>query len=88
MVAEIWRALEPGGILFAVYMAVPTSTGGRIWAWLFRHLRFLSRGCYPVSIVPCLTGRAFRILKDIRTDRLGFPIRYVVSEKPAEVCTT
>lgn len=83
MLDEIRRALEPGGVLFAVYMDHPTRFAGRIWAWLFRRLGFLSHGCHPVSIVPSLARRGYRILKDEPADTFGFPIRYVVAKAPA-----
>ncbi len=85
MLAEIWRVLEPSGVLFAVYMDHPTHFGGRVWASMFDRFNFLSNGCYPVSIIPNLAQRGFQILRDIPADKFGFPVRYLVSEKPAQV---
>jgi SAM-dependent methyltransferase len=82
MLLEVWRVLEPAGVLFAVHMAPPSSWGGRLWAWIFDRFTFLSNGCYPVSIRPHLTRTGYRILKDASAARLGFPARYSVSEKP------
>ncbi len=77
------RALEPGGVLFAVYMSPPSSHGGRAWAWIFDRFRSFGYGCRPVSLVSRLTQSGFRILKDTPAVRLGFPARYTVSQKPA-----
>jgi SAM-dependent methyltransferase len=85
MLREIWRALEPGGVLFAVYMGPPSSYGGRVWAWIFDRFSFLGNGCHPVSIASHLTRGGLRILRDTPAVRLGFPVRYTVSEKPAHV---
>ncbi len=85
MLAEIWRVLEPSGVLFAVYMDYPTHFGGRVWASIFDHFSLLSNGCYPVSVVPNLVRRGYRILRDMPVNKFGFPVRYVVSEKPAQV---
>lgn len=82
MLQEIWRALEPGGVLFAVYMGPPSSHVGRVWAWIFDRFNFLY-GCRPVSLAAHLTRGGFRILKDTPAVRFGFPVRYTVSEKPA-----
>jgi hypothetical protein len=60
-------------------------SGGRLWAWVFDRLTFLSNGCYPVTITAHLTRNGFRILKDVPAVRLGFPARYSVSEKPTPV---
>lgn len=85
MLSEIWRVLEPAGVLFAVYMAPPYRSGGHLWAWVFDHLTFLSNGCYPVTITTHHTRNGFRVLKDVPAVRLGFPARYSVLEKPTPV---
>jgi len=87
MLQEIWRVLEPGGGLFAVYMGLPSSYGGRVWAWHFDRFSFPGNGCRPVSLVSHLTRGGFRILKDTPSVRLGFPLRYTVAEKPAHAVT-
>jgi len=85
MLDEIWRVLEPNGVLFAVYMDHSTHFGGRLWTSIFDRFSLLSNGCHPVSIVPNLARRGFQILSDMPADKFGFPLRYVVSEKPARV---
>jgi len=85
MLLEIWRVLEPAGVLFAVYMAPPSNCGGRLWTWAFDRFTYLGNGCHPVSIVPHLTRNGYRILKDVSAGRLGFPARYSVSEKLTQV---
>jgi SAM-dependent methyltransferase len=85
MFHEIWRVLEPGGVLCAVYIGPPSSYGGRLWAWILHRFRFLGNGCHPVSIGSHLTRRGFRIRKDTPAIRLGLSIRYTVAEKPADV---
>ncbi|WP_171966433.1 methyltransferase domain-containing protein [Mariprofundus micogutta] len=85
IIQEIWRVLEPGGVLFAVYMAPPSGYRERGWEWTFARFRFLSHGCHPVTIVPHLIQGGMQILKDIPAVKLGFPIRYTVSEKPVHV---
>jgi hypothetical protein len=82
---EIWRVLEPRGVLFAVYMGPPSSYWGRVWAWTFERFLFLSHGCCPVSIASHLTRGSWRAVTDISAARLGLPVRYTVSEKLADV---
>lgn len=82
---EIWRVLEPAGILFAVYMAPPSDRVGRLWTWVFDRLTFISNGCHPVTITTHLTRNRFRIRKDVSVARLGFPARYNVSERPSPI---
>lgn len=85
MLAEIRRVLEPGGMLFAVYMGPPSSYGGRLWAWAFHRFSFLGNGCCPVSIASHLTRGGWRVVTDRSVVRLGFPARYTVSEKLGHV---
>lgn len=80
MLREIGRVLEPDGILFAVYMEHPSKPVGRLWAWAFDRLAFISNGCHPVAITNHLTRNGFRIRKDVSAARLGFPARYTVAE--------
>ena len=85
MLDEIWRVLEPRGVLFAVYMGPPSSYWGRVWAWTFERFLFLSHGCRPVSIASHLTRGSWRVVTDTSAAKLGFPVRYTVSEKLADV---
>jgi SAM-dependent methyltransferase len=82
MFREIWRVLEPGGLLFAVHMSPPIRLGGRLWKRAFTALSLVSDGCQPVSITAHLTRTGFVVLKDLSITKLGFPTRYSVSEKP------
>jgi hypothetical protein len=85
MLDEIWRVLEPRGVLFAVYMGTPSSYWGRVWAWTLARFSFLGHGCCPVSIASHLTRGGWRVVTDTSVVRLGFPVRYTVSEKLATV---
>lgn len=84
MFNEIWRALKKNGSLFAVYMGPPSSFLAQTWVWIFKRFHFLSQGCHPVCIAPYLSRRGFRILKEQPVERLGFPITYIHTEKPAQ----
>jgi SAM-dependent methyltransferase len=85
MLGEIWRVLEPRGVLFAVYMGPTSSYRGRLWAWSFERFSFLGHGCRPVSIASHLIRGGWRVVTDTSAARLGFPVRYTVSEKLANV---
>ncbi len=82
MLREIWRVLEPGGILFAVYMAPTSGFGSRLWTWAFDRLTFTGIRCNPVTISAHLSRNGFIIQKEMFVQRLGFPIIYSVSERP------
>jgi hypothetical protein len=82
---ELWRVLEPGGALHAVYMAPARTRPNRVWAWGFRTLTRLSCGCHPVSITEWLPVAGLRVVKDRAMDRFGFPLRYTVAERSPTV---
>lgn len=79
---EMWRALVPGGVLFAVNMAPPLNRVGRYWAWTFAHLPGASNGCRPVSVAANLAQAGFKPIRMEALTRLGFPLHYLVFQKP------
>lgn len=81
IVREIQRALQPGGALFSVYMALPSDVIGRVWVALFQRIRSLSHGCRPVDIKPTLVKRGFIMKTTLSLSRFGFPIEYIHAEK-------
>jgi hypothetical protein len=85
MLDEIWRVLEPRGVLFSAYMGLPSSYSGHVWVWTFARFGFLAHGCRPVSIASDLTRGRWRVVTDTSAVRFGFPVRYKVSEKLAKV---
>ena len=82
MLREIWRVLKPGGVLFAVHMARTSCLGSRLWTWIFDRLSFMNNGCDPVTIAVQLTSNGFIIQKEMSVRRFGFPVMYIVSERP------
>ncbi len=85
VLAEIHRVLEPGGILFAVYMAPASDFAGRLWTWLFERLALLSNGCHPVTIRAHLARGGFKVIHERSLQCFGFPLAFIVSERPGRV---
>jgi len=77
---EIKRTLKTEGLLFSVYMDMPTDLIGRTWANVFGRFQSLSKGCHPVDIMPFLSEWKFKLKKDLTIRRLGFPVKYLIAE--------
>ena len=81
VIREIKRTLRKKGLFFSIYMDFPSRLGEKVWLGLFKILPWLSRGCHPVDITPCLIKRSFRIKKDVSVRKYGFPMKYIIAEK-------
>jgi ubiquinone/menaquinone biosynthesis C-methylase UbiE len=81
LIEEIRRVLEPGGVLYAVYMAPPLNVPAHIWTWFFRHFDFLSKGVRPVLVEPHLSHHGFVLSEGASVQRLGFPMRFTRAQK-------
>jgi SAM-dependent methyltransferase len=81
IISEMKRALSKNGLFFSIYMDFPSGLGDKTWFAFFKIFPWLSRGCRPVDIKPCLLKRNFKIKKDVSIRRFGFPLKYIIAEQ-------